>query len=693
MKKMTKILLSLFVILSLFLCRALENGIFVKAMNDETYSVPYETYTLGTNSRLVKTQTAFVPVGVITFKYEGEELELSGAQDIFFLDGYFYVANSSAKMVFVSDKNGNVIRIIRRLNYNGETISLSNPTGVFVDDNYIYIADKGNYAVYKVDSEDNVEMMVEKPTSQLYGTDTPFIPIKVAVQSNGTLYIIGEGTTTGVIEVNYAGEFIGFLGINTVSRSFRTIMYNLFFGNEGVASTQPASPLNVALGEKSSVLTINSTQNTETIKRLNIDGINTFTGDTYYPSVTLSDITMSSNNYIYAVSEDGEVFEYDRNGSLLFAFSTKDEAQTQVLGLTSGASGIAVDENDTIYIVDSKYNNVQVYQKTVFVNLVHQAVSLYNEGKYDESKPVWEEIIRQNTSFAKAHSALGMALYKEGYFSEALEEFRLAKDYNGYSDAYWEIRNVFIQENSVTIFAIIIALIALGIANGFLKKKTNFYAPIRKFREKIRENKLVEECTYSFHIIKHPSDTFYGIKRKKMASVLSAVIVLIIFVIVYIVNLYATGFLFKTNQGRQGALMNIVSAVGIILLFVVCNYFISTLNDGEGKLKDIFISTVYSLMPFIIFILPLTLLSHFLTYNEVIIYQIYLFIIVSWCVILLIMSISQIHNYGFWETVKCILLTAFAMIILVLFVLLIYTFLSQLIDFITSVIKEVSYRA
>ena len=71
-------------------------------------------------------------------------------------------------------------------------------------------------------------------------------------------------------------------------------MYSLLYGNENTARTKPASPLNLALGEKSSILTINSTVNTETIKRLNIDGQNTFREDAYYPQVTLSDITMGS---------------------------------------------------------------------------------------------------------------------------------------------------------------------------------------------------------------------------------------------------------------------------------------------------------------------------------------------------------------------------------------------------------------
>ena len=46
------------------------------------------------------------------------------------------------------------------------------------------------------------------------------------------------------------------------------------------------------------------------------------------------------------------------------------------------------------------------------------------------------------------------------------------------------------------------------------------------------------------------------------------------------------------------------------------NYLVSTFSDGEGRLKDVFVISAYSLMPFIILTLPMTLLSHILTFNE-----------------------------------------------------------------------------
>ena len=136
----------------------------------------------------------------------------------------------------------------------------------------------------------------------------------------------------------------------------------------------------------------------------------------------------NQENYIYMVSTNGDIYEYDANGRLLFQFNTKDSSMKQTLGLTNTPSGIVTDEAGNLYVLDRIYNNIQIYQRTVFVDLVHEAVTLYNDGRYLESKPIWEEILRQNTGFALAHAALGEALVKEGNYQAALAAFFEAKD-------------------------------------------------------------------------------------------------------------------------------------------------------------------------------------------------------------------------------------------------------------------------
>ena len=651
--------------------------------------VPYTTYTKSVHG-LTPTQTAYIPVGVICDS--AATALLSKASDIFYFNNSLYIADTGNGRIIQTDIKGKIIREYKH----AEFVS---PTGVFVTEESVYVADKGAKAVFKLSHELSglelntavIELKVVKPVnSQIFGKQD-FVPTKVAVKSNRNIYVIGEGSTNGIIEFNYDGEFLGYLGINSVEQSWKSVLYDIL--NIKIdGKSKPSAPTNVALGLKGSILSTNVNV-AETFKRLNITGINTLQATTQYPTVTLADIIMNDEGYIYMVGEQGEVYEYDSKGNLLFNFNTYDFGQTKALGLTSKPSGICIDSNGNIYILDSNYSNIQIYQKTVFVDLVHTALTLYNDGLYEESKPYWEEIQRQNTSFSLAHTALGSALSKEGKYDEALHEFELARDYAGYSQAYWEIRNAAIQSNLPLWLGIIVGAVILLVVLSKVYKKSPAFDGVKAGIAKFKSKKLVSELLFGFKIFKKPSDTFYGIKKQGKASYLSGIILLALFVLVYLVDIYCSGFLFRSEAGLSYVSVQLGIVLGIFLLFVVVNYFVSTLGDGEGWFKDIFICTAYALMPFIVLTLPMTILSHFLTYNESFLVDAYKLFTMGWTLFLVIYAIKEVHNYSFKKTIGSVLIIIFGMIMLVLIGLLVYSFMGQLIDFLVSIVKEVFYRA
>ncbi|KFZ26689.1 MAG: NHL repeat protein [Candidatus Izimaplasma bacterium HR2] len=645
-----------------------------------SYGIPYDTYTLNASGEKVQTQTAYVPVG-----YIGEQLDFDQPQDMFILEDVFYIADTGNKRIVKMSIAGELID-----EYSFD--EFVEPVGVFVKNETIYVADKGASSVFLInETNKEIEQVITKPTSPIYGQQNEFTPLKVVVDSSDSIYVIGEGSTSGVIQLNYAGEFIGYLGINSVDLSIRKILYNFVVNDPNLSNNRPASPTNIALGTKGAILTTN-TNVFETFKRLNITGINTLNGSTVYPTGELADIWMSVDEYIYLVTKTGEVYEYDANGNMLFHFNAASYGIRQSLGLIHQASGIVTDESGNLYILDAgSYGFIHVFQKTSFVNLIHDAVTLFNDGKYIESKELWEEILRQNSSFALAHTALGYAYAKEGNFEFALSEFYDAKDYNGYSTTFWEIRNIKIQENLGTwLIVFIIGIIIFKISKKSIKH-SGFYSKYSTKITHFRNEKTIKEMLYSLNILKHPYDTYLSIRRMNVASYKSAWIVFISFIFVYLIDIYGTGFLFKSTNTNQIWIQFLI-VVSTFGLYVIVNYLVSTLNDGEGRLKDIFIASSYALLPFIIFTLPLTLVSHVLTYNEIFIYEFYKGVILTWTILLIFISIQGIHSYKFIETIKNTITIIFGMFIVMLLGLLIYAFLGQIITFILSIIKEVIYR-
>ena len=730
---MKKKLYSLFIfVLSIIAMFAFSKPETVEAKDtSRSDGIPYETLTLGTNNRLVQTQTAYIPYGILN-----DEVQLNNPQDIYVHDDVMYVADTGNKRIVSLDFSGNLQFEIANTQFSAptgvfvRTDEIEVTPGVFEERDYIYIADASAVIGTYIDEEGKTQNLVGavfkyeydgvnapvlqktygRPNEPLFGKNTKYQPTKVAVANSGYMYIIGEGSTNGVITMNDQGQFMGFVGINTAAFSLRKFFYNLFVADSSLAASRPDAPTNVAIGSNGNIYTTNININ-ETFKRLNISGKNTLAANTYYPPMDdeIADIAISDDNYTYISTKSGMIYEYDIKGNLLFAFNTANAGGVDVFGLNTKLSGIEIDNKGNIYTLDPDKGRIQMYQRAGFVNVLHEAVDYYNDGRYLESKPLWENILKQNTNFALAHTALGFALFKEGNYSAALEEFHQSKNFNGYSQVFWEIRNTYIQAYTGTALLILIAIYALykilkfvlmrnakeyngKLVPEFVYNRKVQYDAKEKSKFELKFIKLKEELKYSMNIFKRPADMCYGIKKENKASYLSAIIVLIAFVAVVICDSYATGFLFRNHGGMGNAFTQILTILAVFMLWCGTNYLVSTLNDGEGWFKDFFIGTCYCLIPFIIFKIPMILLTHVLTYNEQFIIQFANVVIYAYTAILVLIMIQYIHQYTFKETIKNILITFFGMIIFALMIILVYMFASQLVDFVVSLIKEVIFR-
>jgi hypothetical protein len=138
--------------------------------------------------------------------------------------------------------------------------------------------------------------------------------------------------------------------------------------------------------------------------------------------------------------------------------------------------------------------------------------------------------------------------------------------------------------------------------------------------------------------------------------------------------------------------MEIVYTLAPIVLWNAANYLVATISDGEGSLRHVIIGSAYSLFPYALFALPLTLLSNLLTLNEVFIYTFSMQLILFWCGVMLIIMVKEIHNYTVSETVRNLLTTLFTMAIFLLSAYILYVLFNQLYEFILAVIQEVGLR-
>ncbi len=648
---------------------------------------PYKTYTVDGYGYVTETQTAYLPYETIT--KIGEEA-LNAPTDFTLLDdGYMYILDSGNKRVVVSDMNGELVKTF------GEDV-LVNPRGIYVTAAHIcYVADRDAKKVFVFDENGELIQSYGRPTAPLYGETQDFMPLKVIANESGTMYIICESNTNGVVQISPVdgGTFLGYFGTNSTNVSLWNIIWRSIQTDAQRAKSRgniPATPDNMAIDEKGLIYTVTRGEGYRTLKRLNIAGVNMIEPDAY--DEVPAAVAVGNHDNVFVASQMGYIYEYNNEGQLLFVFGGSDDGQ-QRIGLSTKVEAIQVGTDDKIYVLDSDKAQIQVYEPTEFTNYLHNALYLFSKGRYTQSKEPLAEVLKMNNLFDYANMAMGRALYKEENYDEAIRYAQLAKDFEGYSDAFWEVRNNWLKHNLATVIIVLVLLYVLKRIIHSLDRKKHILDKPRALMRRFGEIRLIRQLRYLFYFMRHPIDGCYGIKREGRVSVLSANILLLILMLFYIINKYFCGFLLKTvREGSYDILSDIGLIVIVLVLVVGCNYLMCTINEGEGKIKQIYCSFIYSLGPYLVFTPIIFLMSHVVTYNEVFFIDFANLFMYVWVAVLIFLSIKEINNYKVKETFKIIGLTIFTILIACLLAFIIYVLWSQVFDFIQSVFGEVVYR-
>jgi len=244
---------------------------------------------------------------------------------------------------------------------------------------------------------------------------------------------------------------------------------------------------------------------------------------------------------------------------------------------------------------------------------------------------------------------------------------------------------------------VVFAIVAFVMLIKIIRRTNKKYGYLNKPEEylnRFKDIKLVREVRYMGYFAKHPIDGFYGIRFEGRTSVLSATVIYLIALSIYVISRYFSGFIFLTVERNEFNLLFDIGFVGGVTIFlVVCNYLVSTIRDGEGSFKVVYMSVAYSLMPFIVFESIRFALTHVLTLNEMVILALCRVVAFIWVSALLIIMIGEVHRYEAAGVVKNILITFGTAVVMGLVMFVIFLMSSQLFDFAHSIIQEGLYRA
>ena len=202
-----------------------------------------------------------------------------------------------------------------------------------------------------------------------------------------------------------------------------------------------------------------------------------------------------------------------------------------------------------------------------------------------------------------------------------------------------------------------------------------------------------QSLRYALYVITHPFDGFWDLIHEKKGSIAAANTFLILFLLIRVLKLIATNFQFISAPIQH---INVFEEMGSLLLpfIVLCvaNWAMTTLFEGKGRFKDIYMGMCYALVPYILIQLPMILVSNMLTFEEGSLYSVMLSVSVIWCFFLVFVGLMEIHDYGPGKTFIFLIVTVVGACVILFLMLVFFSLLSDAVAFFVSFYREIVFR-
>lgn len=664
--------------------------------------VPFESYTYwenvqGKTRKAVKNRPMFETKTVIN----ANSINISDFDEMLDVctdtDGYIYLLDKNSRIVILDD-NYSLLKVITSVK--GEKVyTFEGAMSIYVHgDKTIYISDTENHRVLSCDNMGNLLDIYYVPDSPLIPEEFNFRPIKTAVNSEGYIYILSEGSYNGAMLYAPDKTFIGFYGANSVTNNISDIitsLINRMFPNSEKAGNSkrrlPSCFSDIVIDNKDFVYTSTDNHNEGQIKKLEPGaGLNILKSDDvqfadeeinrlYRPGYELFQgiigLAVDKDGFMYGLDTTyGRIFVYDQSCRMITAFGGGMGSGSQK-GTFSNACSIDINGSDVL-VCDKGDNSLTVFSRNVFGNEVFSLVTSTLKGDYSESKSGWEKVIGEDRNLQVAYNGLARAyLYEENYI-EAMKIARDGYDRDTYALSYEYYRKNFLSDNFALMFGIIVFLATLAVVTAFAFKRKKIFSKNQNLK-------------IFLQIISHPINSFDSIKDKSNTSLTLAFITVLLFYVTAVLKVVCGGFIFTNyDPATFNSIWTFVQSAGLVILLVVSNWLITSLLDGKGTFKEIAVVTSYSLLPIILSRIVWIILSNFLLPTEESFMSILSTVAFIWSILLLTIGMMRIHEYTLRQFVATSALTVIGMAAIVFLLILIGILVQQLGGFLLTLLIE-----
>ena len=688
----------------------------------------YQTYVYDVYGDALYSPDAYTAISSVGSDYMGLELPIENPGDMVTDEALnVYIADTGNNRIVVLDRYYKVNFTISEFsNDQGVPDRLTAPQGVFVSEpnekygKLIWVCDTGSNRIVVFDEFGNFQRIVEEPESSLFDQDSVYKPVAIAVDAYNRLYVVSSTTYQGVIVMTDEGEFTGFIGAQAVQMSAWEIIWRRFQTEEQrAASEQKVSTEfnNISINKNKGLVYVTTSTIDEgavagaingkdkkgtnsPVKLLNANGSEIMRRNGFWMPAGEIDFSSRSTDEITGVStiidaavgpEDtwsiidekrNRIYTYDFDGNLLFAFGDNGT----MLGNLGSIEAVAY-QGTNMLILDKTNDNITVFQRTEYGDILLDAIAAEATQDFDLAISLWTDVLKRNSNFDSAYVGIGQAMYRNKDYANSLTYFESAYDTDNWSNSYKEIR----KEWMSTYFLLLLLLIVVVIVGISL-----FFKWMAKINKRVatsgKKRTFGQEIAYGFHVILHPFDGFWDLKHEKRGSVRGAIFFILLAIGTFYYQAIGQGYLLDPFASLASVWAQIFGVLVPLFLFVLANWCLTTLFEGEGSFKDIFVACGYSLLPIPLLVIPTTIYSNFCITTETDIIGFISTFAFIWLGLLVFFGTMVTHDYSMGKNVITVLGTIVGMVFIMFLAVLFTTLVGKIVGLITNIVDEIQYR-
>ncbi|MEV5026980.1 YIP1 family protein [Paenibacillus sp. LPE1-1-1.1] len=194
-------------------------------------------------------------------------------------------------------------------------------------------------------------------------------------------------------------------------------------------------------------------------------------------------------------------------------------------------------------------------------------------------------------------------------------------------------------------------------------------------------------------VLVHPIDFYHDIQEPGRIKWGQALFIVALAYLARMIAILITGYAFETRETYEISFVHeLIWIVVPWLTWTVSNWGVSAILEGEGKFKEVFVGSAFALVPYAIFIIPITLLTNILALDESSIYSFLINFTVYWVCWLLLLKVRIVHDFELMKMIWITVLSIVGILIIWFIGILMFGLVNQLINFVVDMFKEINFR-